>query len=215
MPSRNTVREYAPGSYYHVYNRGVAKQPIFVDNSDYTVFLSLLKRHLSNEPQIDRFGRLHPHYKDQVELLAFCLMPNHFHFLIHQDKDAQALSRFMKSVCTAYTMYFNRKYQRVGPLFQGRFKASRVSRDEYLQHISRYIHLNPKDYRQYEWSSLPYYLDGRRAEWLIPKRVLDLFEGTDYLKFLEDYKEHKAMLDELQYELADTIFARSDPAKDS
>lgn len=205
MPSRNVVKEYAPDSYYHVYNRGVNKQIIFKDDSDYVVFLSLLKKHLSKAPAIDRYGREVPHYKDEIELLAFCLLPNHFHLLVYQHDDDKAISKLLQSISTAYTMYFNRRYKRVGPLFQGTFKASRIDKDEYLQHISRYIHLNPKDYRKYEWSSLSYYLNNRQAEWLDPQRILDLFEGDNYLQFLEDYKDYKTSLNEIKYELANSL----------
>lgn len=203
MPSRNTRKEYAPNSYYHVYNRGLAKQHIFLDKDDYVVFLSLLKRHLSKDSQTNKYCREAPHFYGQVELLAFCLMPNHFHFLIYQSNDSGAMTKFLQSVCTAYTMYFNRKYERRGPLFEGRFKASRISQDEYLQHISRYIHLNPREYRRYKWSSLPYYLDGYEAEWIKPQRILDIFEDDNYENFLKDYQDHKAMLDEIKHELAD------------
>src|SRR3989344_5922404 len=147
MPARNSRKQYIPESYYHIYNRGVAKQTIFEDKQDYVVFLSLFKRHLSKEPSVDKYGRSHPHYRNDIELLAFCLMSNHFHFLIYQDKDDRAMTKFVQSLCTAYTMYFNRKRKSVGPLFEGRFKASRITKDQYLQHISRYIHLNPAKYQ--------------------------------------------------------------------
>lgn len=213
MPSRNVVKEYAPDSYYHIYNRGVDKQSIFKDSSDYVVFLSLLKRHLSKEPQVNKYGRQAPHFHEEIELLAFCLMPNHFHLLIYQNSDDKAISKLLQSICTAYTMYFNRKYGRRGPLFENNFKASRIDQESYLQHISRYIHLNPKDWRRYEWSSLPYYLDNHSAGWLRPQRVMDLFEGSDYEEFLKDYEDYKEMLDEIKYELADTVFERTDLSK--
>lgn len=205
MPSRNVVKEYAPDSYYHVYNRGVNKQTIFAEDADYIVFLGLLKRRLSKEPTVDRYGRQTPHYKDEIELLAFCLMPNHFHLLVYQHDDSKAVAKLLQSVCTAYTMYFNRKHKRVGRLFQGNFKGSRVTSDEYLQHISRYIHLNPKNYKKYEWSSLPYYLGTMRAEWVSPDPVLGLFAGDNYSKFLEDYEAYKASLDEIKDELANSL----------
>lgn len=204
MPSRNIIKEYAPDSYYHVYNRGVAKNLIFKNDTDYSVFLSLFKRYLSNEAHTSKYGHPHPHYKAQIELLVFCLMPNHFHLLVYQHNDSKAIAKLVQSICTAYTMYFNRKYKRVGPLFQSRFKASRISSDEYLQHISRYIHLNPQDYRTYKWTSIAYYLNGHQAEWLNPTPILDLFAADNYLKFLEDYEDYKASLDEIKYELANS-----------
>src|SRR5258708_38220492 len=101
MPSRNIVKIYAPHSYYHIYNRGVNKQVIFADEQDFAVFLGLLKRHLSNEPQVDKYFRLHPHFKGQLELLAFCLMPNHFHLLVYQLDDITIITKLMQSVSTA------------------------------------------------------------------------------------------------------------------
>lgn len=204
MPSRNVLKEYAPDSYYHIYNRGVNKRLIFSDNKDYTVFLSLLKRYLSKQPCLNKVGGEYPHYYEKIELLAFCLMPNHFHLLVYQHSEEQAIARFLQSVCTAYTMYFNKKNERVGPLFQGRFRASKISSDNYLQHISRYIHLNPVDYKKYEWSSLPYYLQNHKAEWLVPKRIREIFENDNYSAFLEDYEDYRRSLEEIKYELANS-----------
>lgn len=205
MPSRNVIKEYTSDSFYHLYNRGVAKQPIFRDETDYTVFLGLLKRFLSNEPYVDKYGRLQPHYYGKIELLAFCLMPNHFHLFVFQGSEDKILSKFVQSFSTAYSMYFNRKYKRVGPLFQGRFRASRITKDEYLQHISRYIHLNPKNYMDYQWSSLPYYFETHRSDWVKPQKILNLFEGAgDYKVFLQDYEDHKNMLEDIKYQLADS-----------
>jgi hypothetical protein len=100
-------------------------------------------------------------------------------------------------------MYFNKRYKRVGHLFQGRFKASRITTDEYLVHISRYIHLNPKEYIDWQYSSLPYYTKGWEAEWVRPEKITSLYEPGTYGKFLADYEDHKAMIEEIKYELAD------------
>lgn len=109
----------------------------------------------------------------------------------------------MRGVGTAYTGYFNKKYQRVGTLFQGVYKASRISSEAYLLHITRYIHLNPREYRFFEFSSLSYYLGEAEADWIEPARVLAMFQGReDYLKFVGDYEASKGVLDELKYELA-------------
>ena len=203
MPSKHRVKEYAENAYYHVFNRGVAKRVIFKDEDDYTVFLNLLKRYLSARPTQDSKGRDYPWLSEEVEVNAFCLMPNHFHLLIYQ-KDAVGMTKLLSGVCTAYSMYFNRKYKRVGPLFQGRFKASRIDDEAYLEHISRYIHLNPRDYRSWQFSSLPYYLGERSAEWLQTWRITEIFESAkEYLAFIADYKEHQSMLEEIKNELAD------------
>jgi len=203
MPSRNLEKIYIPEAYYHIYNRGVEERIIFQEKNDYIVFLSLLKRYLSQEPAKDRAGREYPNYHKEITLLAFCLMPNHFHFLVYQhEKDA--ITKLLRSLCTAYTMYFNKKYKRVGHLFQSRFKASIIEKDSYLLHISRYIHLNPANYKKWEFSSLPYYLGRSRAEWLDSRPILELFEDGPYVKFLEDYEDHKKMLEEIKKSLADS-----------
>lgn len=202
MPSRNTRKIMVPESYYHVYARGASKQPIFLDDNDHAVFFNLLKRYLSKTPAKDRLGREYPNYYGIVELLSFCLMKNHFHLLFYQE-DEVAIQKVMQSVLTSYVTYFNHRHKRTGPLFESRYKASRITNDAYLLHISRYIHLNPKQWRTHKWSSLPYYLDGKEADWVRPRRVLSLHRTTgEYRRFVEDYQSHKATLDLIKVELA-------------
>lgn len=203
MPSRNVVKQQVRESYYHVYARGVNKQKIFLEAADYKYFLKLFERYLSTKPSVNKTGEIYPHYKDKVALLAYCLMSNHFHLLLFQ-KDVPSLEKFMRSVMTSYSRYLNLKYKRTGPVFESRYKASRVDQDSYLQHISRYIHLNPRLWETYRYSSLKYYLGKERVEWLAPKQILELFTGTkDYLTFVSDYEEHRNLLSELKYQLAD------------
>lgn len=202
VPGRNIYKDYVADSYYHVYNRGVNKQQIFPDEADYVVFLSLFKRYLGEKPVPNKVGGEYPWLHKDIELVAFCLMPNHFHALVYQHQ-SDSMTQLFKALSTAYGMYFNKKYQRVGPLFQNRFKASLIDRDECLQHISRYIHLNPKDYRSWNFSSLPYYLKDRQAVWVQPQRILELFDDTsDYIEFLADYEDYKKNLDMIKSELA-------------
>jgi REP element-mobilizing transposase RayT len=203
MPSRNREKDYVPDSYYHVYNRGLNKGDIFKDDRDYAVFLSLLKRYLGSEIIKDKNYHVYESLRDRVELAAFCLMPNHFHLLIYQH-DSTGMTDLLRRACTAYVSYFNKRYGRSGPLFQERFKASRITKDEYLQHISRYIHLNPPNYRSWEFSSLPYYLGTKHADWVRPKRILELFDGGEYPQFLEDYEENKKIIDDIKLELANS-----------
>lgn len=201
MPSKNIEKDYLEDAYYHVYNRGVNKRVIFKDSQDYAVFLNLFKRYLSKNSAKDDKGREYDWLYERVEVLSFCLMPNHFHILVYQhDKDA--MTKLMRGILTAYTMYFNKKYKRLGPLFQDRFKASRITEDAYLMHISRYIHLNPSSYKTWEFSSFPYYIGSKKAEWVRPERILELFEMTSYEDFVADYQEHKQVLDDLKHELA-------------
>lgn len=201
MPSKNRLKVYVPESYYHIYNRGINGQNIFKDKDDYVVFLNLLKRYLSKKPTKDNKGREYDNFHNNLELLAFCILPNHFHLLLYQD-DREAIKDFMGRISTSYATYYNKKYKRYGPLFQDRFKASHILKDEYLHHISRYLHLNPKDYKQWEYSSLPYYLGKKKAEWVRPQKILRLFEDTSYPTFLDDYRDHRKMLDEIKSELA-------------
>ena len=203
MPSRNIEKVYLEESFYHLYNRGVDRQKIFRQKADYAVFLNILKRYIDKAPVKDKKGREYEWLHKKMELVAFCLMPNHFHLLIYQ-KEPRAMTRFISGICTSYTGYFNKKYKRVGPLFQHRFKAALITRDEYLQHISRYIHLNPRGYEKYEWSSLAYYLGNKRAVWLKPDRILEIFAPNEYQSFVKDYEDYKRTLDDVRAQLAAT-----------
>lgn len=202
MPSRNSRKTYIAQSYYHIYNRGVNKRKIFLDNDDYAVFLNLLKRHLSKMPVQDKKGREYPWLYPEIELLAFCLISNHFHLFVYQESE-NAISKLAQSVSTAYTVYFNKKYKRIGPLFQNRFRAVRISDDAYLQHITRYIHLNPNAYKTWEFSSYLYYLGRKKAEWVRPERILGLFNSVpEYIKFIDDYTDYRRTIDDLKALLA-------------
>ncbi len=203
MPSRNVIKQDVAGRYYHIYARGVDKRQIFSVPKDYTVFLSLLKRYLSKEPAKDRDGIIYPHLHGKLEILSYCLMPNHFHLFIYQD-EVKAMQKLMRGVMTSYSKYFNKRYNRRGPLFESRYKAVLVSNQSYLEHISRYIHLNPKDWQNYPYSSLPYLLGELSAEWIVSGKVSDLFSSKkEYINFLKDYQGHKRMLGEIKSDLAD------------
>ncbi|HET8709098.1 MAG TPA: transposase [Candidatus Saccharimonadales bacterium] len=202
MPSRNIRRFDLPESYYHVYNRGINKAIVFAEPADKEYFLYLLSRHLSLEPVTNKQGYTYPHYRGKLELLSFCLMDNHFHLLFYQ-VEAGTLTEMMKSVAVAYSVYFNRKHQRRGPLFESRFMASRISDNSYLQHISRYIHLNPRSWRRFKFSSLHYIEHWNEPDWLQTERLLALFASrTEYLEFVADYRENARILDEIKHELA-------------
>lgn len=202
MPTQNTRKIYVSEQIYHIYSRGVAKAPIFLDTQDREHFLALFARYLSDKPARSSARVRYAWYGKRLELLAFCLMKNHVHLLVYQEDDS-AMTEFMQSLMTSYSMYFNKKYSRVGPVFQSRYLASSIDRDSYLEHISRYIHLNPKNWQTYRYSSLPYYIGHASAEWIKPARILSIFKDVDdYAAFLKDYESHKQMLDELKLELA-------------
>ena len=208
MPTRNIVKEYGEGQYYHVYNRGVAKADIFLDDDDYRYMLSLFKKYLSGKESLDNYGRAIPNYKNELDLVAYCLMPNHYHMLVYL-KDKEGLMRFMKSVMTSYSMYFNKRHGRLGSLFQNHFLASRITDEAYFWHITRYIHLNPldigKDYKNYSYSSLGYFIGDKHADWLHETHIVETTkEREDYQNFLQDYQEVHDNLDNIKHQLANS-----------
>lgn len=120
MPTRNVVKTYYENGYYHVYNRGVDKMDIFRDEDDFKYFTYLLYRALGKETSRDKNGRSYANFAEVVELCAYCLMPNHFHLLLYL-KEREGITALMRSLMTAYSGYFNKKYRRKGPLFQNTF----------------------------------------------------------------------------------------------
>jgi putative transposase len=202
MPSRNVLKVDAADCFYHVYARGHSREVIFYDDEDYGTFLNLFKRYLSLEEQHNKIGVPYAHLYDKLELLCFCLMPNHFHLLLYQ-QEAGVMAKLMRGVMTSYSHYFNQKYQRSGSLFESRYKASLITRPDYYQHISRYIHLNRKDWEHTPYSSIDFYLGKRVVEWCRPQRILAMFpDRQSYRHFLADYESQKQMLDDLKHELA-------------
>jgi putative transposase len=199
MPARNVVKQYAEDAYYHVYNRGVSKRDIFLDDNDYSVFLGLLKRYLDPTETTRKQNRVqYKSFADDVSLLAYCLMPNHFHLLLHQNSRT-GMPEFLKSVSVSYSMYFNKKYKHTGALFQQRYRAVRMTDDSQFAHISRYIHMNPKDYEHWNWSSIGYYLGDKHAAWLKTDMLPDV---GDYRHFLDEYKDRREELKLLKEDLA-------------
>ena len=140
-----------------------------------------------------------------VEVVAYCLMPNHFHFILKQSRE-KGISRFISDVCNSYTRYFNLRYDRVGPLFQGNFKAILIDSEEYLLHLSRYIHLNPhnaymvSDPKLYQWSSLSEYIGVSNESFCRKEEVLSSFSPTNtYLSFINDYRNYAMSLKSINH----------------
>lgn len=206
--------------YYHLYNRGVAYQPIFSSVRDYQrLFLCLSYYRHNNLPfRLSKLLQIPKAEREQilanlestndltVDLVAFCLMPNHIHILTKQVSDG-GISKFMKQVTDSFTRYFNTKYQRVGPLFQGVFKAVRIETDEQLIHVSRYIHLNPltsyivreESFTNYPWSSLKDYLN-KNSGYVNSQIILDHFKNPeDYLKFIMDQADYGKELERIKH----------------
>ncbi len=145
MPIRNT--EFANGEYYHVFNRGVDKRRIFEDEKDLGRFMqgilefnnvnligSILQKSFNKNKKENE-------EKPLVGIVAYCINPNHFHFLLVQ-KEETGVQKFMHRMSLGYSKYFNEKYGRKGALFGGRFKAKHIKNDAYLLHLSSYINLN-------------------------------------------------------------------------
>lgn len=168
---------------------------VFIDDEDFAVFLSLIKRYLSATSEKNSRGNIYKNLSDSVELIAFCLMPNHFHLLLYQI-EIDAITELMRAVCSSYSMYFNQKYDRKGTLFQGKFRAVYITSDDYLQYISRYIHRNPVDYLNYEWSSLKYWTGDSTACWLNPDR-LNGSSKDKYLDYLKDDEGYTRSIEDI------------------
>ncbi|MBP9852496.1 MAG: REP-associated tyrosine transposase [Patescibacteria group bacterium] len=202
MPRRNVIKNDASEHYYHVYFRGGNRSRIFREPSDYEYMLKLFSRYLSLKESKNSAGISYPNYHNRVDVIAFCLMPNHVHLFVYQHNQRD-LTEFMKSLLTSYSMYFNRKYKRTGPLYESTFKASIILDDAYFQHISRYIHLNPREWQTYDYSSLPYYLQRITDDWIDPSPVMNDFSSPqEYEEFMHDYEQNKELIDILKLELA-------------
>ena len=218
MPQKNSRKEYGAGGHYHVYNRGVEKRKIFLDEQDYKVFLGYMKFYLEQDSlQGQALQGVSPsktlkNYHDQIELLAYCLMPNHFHFLIRQTTD-RGIAEFMQSLVLKYVMYFNKKYKRVGSLFQSRYKTVLINDERQFIYITKYIHRNPVDISpagpgpaglvEYKYSSYGNYLGLFKQSWVKTEDLLAYFSKTNprntYRAFVEESGDiervYKEMID--------------------
>jgi putative transposase len=202
MAYKNTRRQDYEKSFYHVYNRGIAKMDIFLDEEDHRVFERLLARSLSKEKTVDKYSREYSNYYGLAQLHVYCLMPNHFHFLFYQEEPG-AIEKVMHGVNVAYSMYFNKKYQRRGTLYESPYKSVLISSDDQLKHVSRYIHLNPMGYRLWGHSSYSDYVYDPR-NWVTTEYILNLFSSKKaYLDFVDDYEDTKRKNDLYKAKLGD------------
>jgi len=197
-------KKFEENGIYHIYNRGVGKMKIFKDDQDFRVFLSRLKENLFPEKKkIENSILKKEVYKRKLlppksfDLICYCLMPNHFHLLIQQ-KTNFPISKIISKVCTSYSMYFNKRYNRVGSLFQDTFKAVFIENNEQLLWTSLYIHENPikgnliKNLKNYEWSSFKDYVRLNNTSICKKDILLDQFNSTkSYLKYFENPKKNK------------------------
>lgn len=210
---------------YHVFNRGVERRTIFTNKREYDRALETLKYYQYQNPPV-RFSRFFvsdPKNKDKilsqinsdnnklVEIISFCLMPNHFHLLLKQIAE-NGISIFLANFTNSYTKYFNTKHQRSGSLVQGPFKAVYIESDEQLIHVSRYMHLNPvasftiqeQGLLNYKWSSLRGYLNLEES-FCSKGIILNQFKSVDqYKDFVFDQISYAKELEKIKHLIIET-----------
>ncbi|MDO8498899.1 MAG: transposase [bacterium] len=207
---------FVTGQFYHIYNRGSEKRIIFQSKRDYQRFLKTLEYYQLEgpKPKFSHFPNLVVQELDSskkmVEIVAYCLMPNHFHLLVKQLRD-NGITEFVSKFLNSYTRYFNTKHDRVGPLFQGMVKAVLIETDDQLVHISRYIHLNPltsflvKDLAHYKWSSYQDYLDNH-SSFCSTDEILGHFKNPqDYQQFILDQVSYAQEIEFIKHQIIDEV----------
>lgn len=212
MPYRKTP--LVPGEVYHVFNRSVARQPIFLNKNDYQRALESINyyRYQKLPLRFSHFKRLSLELRKQftekymtnnktiLEILAYCVMPNHIHFLLRASEQG-GIQDFMRNLQNSYSKYFNVKRKRSGALFQAMFKAVRIESDEQLIHVSRYIHLNPvtsfltdkESLSSYVWSSFNDYISDQQGPLFVSSKLV-----SDQFKSRKSYREF--VLDQADYQ---------------
>lgn len=213
MPIRTTP--FANDYFYHIYNRGVEKRITYLDDRDFNHFLKILNYYKYSGPKPSFSKTTEEQLKSVeknekiVEIICYCLMPNHFHLLLKQLKEG-GISEFMRKISDGHTRYFNTKHRRVGPLFQGAFKAVLIESDEQLVHVSRYIHLNPvvsllvKDLKSYKWSSYYNYIGIGDSKLIGKDEILNFFKDIkEYERFCLDQISYGIDLERIKHKLLD------------
>jgi len=177
----------AVGEYYHIFNRGVDKRIIFKHNKDYVRFLeSLIFFNTENSIQMRLEDKVRPKPDERlVDIVVHCLNPNHFHLILKENKK-NGITTFMKKICTGYAMYFNKKHERSGVLFQGRFKSVHIDSNDLLLYMSAYVNCNSQihgiaDALKYPWCSFPEYI-GKEGIGCQKDKIMGQFKNS------EDYK---------------------------
>ncbi len=225
MPGRKVP--LITGETYHIFNRGIDKRPTFLNKRhyqratlaiNYYRFVSPFPRlgyflKKSPEEQLKIFSQLNKS-KMHVEISAYCLMPNHFHFCLRQTQE-DGIAKFMSNFQNSYTRYFNETQQRVGPLFLDQFKAVRIEDEEQLLHLTRYIHLNPHtgfvvktlaELEEYPWSSFREHLNKQLPTFCHTSDVLSSFKTIQsYKNFVFDQTDYQRTLKEVEHLLLENV----------
>ncbi|MFH1455010.1 MAG: transposase [bacterium] len=199
MSSRKT--QLSNNEFYHVYNRGVDKREIFLDKKDTNHFFDGLEQFNNEKPigslyensfRKSKGDSLGSKASKLVEIVAYCINPNHFHLILKQNLD-KGIEKFMQKLGTSYTKYFNNKNKRVGSLFQDKFKSKHIDNNEYLLYLSAYVNLNDKIHginneENIVFSSLKEYTENDTTENICEKSiVLEQYKNKkEYKKFLDD-----------------------------
>jgi putative transposase len=222
MPARKIP--LVSGEIYHVLNRGINDIPIFSQANDYHRFITTFGYYQNESPPLkfsylklipiaerdNLLNKMRQRRNWQVDILAYCLMPNHFHFILKQLGN-NGIANFIRYVNNSYSHFFNNKYHRKGPLFEGRFKAIHIHTDNQLLHLSRYVHLNPftsyliKNINllpSYPYSSLLEYIEKNQPGICHKSIILDQFpKASNYKKFVFDQAEYQRTLDQIKHQL--------------
>lgn len=219
MPRRKTP--LVEGQVYHVFNRGINKQPVFFTPKNYKRATETIKYYLIQRPPIRyskfrelpdiRRNELMDSIKNQkrgVEIIGYVFMPNHFHFILKQVSDG-GIKDFIRNFQISYTKYLNTLNNRTGPIFQGQFKAILIEDDDQLHHIVRYIHLNPytsfllkdvDELKNYQWSSFREYLGAVKNGFCTKENILSNYPSSDdYWKFISNHAEYQRKLDSIKH----------------
>jgi putative transposase len=223
MPVRSTP--LITGEIYHVFNKTIDSTNLFNKKSDYNRFLFTLSfNQYTNYPvKLSRFNQLPLETRNKiietlrlqnkhiVNVVAYCLMPNHFHLVLKQLSD-DGIKKYISTVSNSYSHYFNTKNDRKGPVFSGRFKAVRIESEEQLQHVVRYVHLNPLTSYivknmdlliSYKYSSLQEFIN-KDSKYKISKSevILKDFSSIDkYLKFLSYQVDYQRGLNKIRHKI--------------
>ncbi len=219
MPGRKVP--LVSGYFYHIVNRGISEIPVFKSSWNYKRFLEYLSYYqnintpgrysyflqLSSDERNEILSQMKNEKDFYLDLIAYCLMPSHFHLLVKQNID-NGISTFMSKITNSYTRYFNLKNGRKGSLFQGGFKAVKINNEKQLLHVSRYIHLNPyssglvkslADLDDYPYSSLSEYLHQSKNK-CQKSIILSYFrQNNSYKEFVFDRAEYQKELEFIKH----------------
>ena len=213
MPRRLTP--FAPGEFYHLFNRSIHRQPIFGKKRDVQIFKELVMYYTQTIPPIKfSYYRSNPDkyvvdFSNRlVTIISFCHMPNHFHFSVKQEVEG-GVQKFMQRILNSFSHYYSIKHDNRGPLFETTFKAVHIETDEQLIHLSRYHHLNPvtaylvEHPKDYPHSSYQNYL-GQPSQIIDVSYVLSHFRSvTEYERFVLDQKDYQRELDTIKHMVFD------------